>query len=231
MEGVIPLKKLVPIVVLCHFAIAAILSLSGSFSPERPLRESKLVVKTVKLTPKKNAPKQLIAEAPRPVEKPMPAAKPTPNPTPKPAPKPIPKALPKKPTPPSPTTKKQELLAKAVNNLKQAKEQPVVKSVKLPETSSYIEEEEEFNTGQLSYRDELIGRLKLLLKLPEYGLVKLRLTIGKGGEVAKIEILSSTSQKNKKHIEKTLPTLYFFPPGKNGDASGKISFLLTLSSD
>ncbi|MCB1114026.1 MAG: hypothetical protein KDK62_04655 [Chlamydiia bacterium] len=235
MEGEIPLKKLIPLVIAGHILAGGVLCLTGSFSPELPPKPPTLLVKTVKLTPKKSAPQKIIAEAPPPPPQPKKEKKveEKPKDTPKEKPKSIPKNIPKTPPkepPKKPSAndkKKQELLAKAKESLNKPTDKK--EELKVPEIA--LPQEEGLSTEQRSYRDELVGRLKLLLKLPEYGLVKLRLTIGSGGEVAKVEILSATSQKNRKHIESTLPTLTFPAPGKNGDKSGKISFLLTLSSD
>lgn len=81
---------------------------------------------------------------------------------------------------------------------------------------------------EISYRDELAGRLKLLLRLPEFGQVKIKLTLESSGKVAKLQVVSSESLKNQQYIEKTLPTLSFPPLTDSGSAS---TFSITLSNE
>jgi colicin import membrane protein len=87
------------------------------------------------------------------------------------------------------------------------------------------------NAHEISYRDELAQRLKLLLKLPEYGKVKLKLTLMRSGKVSKVEILSAESQANKKYIEKTVPSLSFPQFGNNFEGSDQYSFVIALSNE
>jgi hypothetical protein len=65
------------------------------------------------------------------------------------------------------------------------------------------------------YYDELIQRLKLHLRLPDYGYVKIKLTLNKQGKVLKLECLNAKSAKNKAHLEKVLPSLVFPSFGQN----------------
>lgn len=84
---------------------------------------------------------------------------------------------------------------------------------------------------ELSYRDELAGRLKLLLKLPEVGEVKLKLTLDSSGKVNKVVVIGSESTANKAYIEKTLPTLTFPAFGTNFGSEDKHTFSITLSNE
>jgi colicin import membrane protein len=83
---------------------------------------------------------------------------------------------------------------------------------------------------EIKYQDELGARLKQALKLPDYGTVKVKLTLTKAGNVAKIEV-TSISDKNKKYIEKTLPTLSFSPFGSHFNGAEQYTFMLTLHND
>lgn len=83
---------------------------------------------------------------------------------------------------------------------------------------------------EIAYRDELAARLKLLLKLPEYGTVKLKLTINRKGQVMKVLILSSESVKNQKLIEKTLPELTLPPFGSQFTGLEQFTFTITMSN-
>lgn len=80
------------------------------------------------------------------------------------------------------------------------------------------------------YRDELTARLQMMLRLPERGDVRIKLTLSRMGKFVKMEILSSDSTVNKKYVEKTLPTLQFPPFGKELN-SAECSFNITLSSE
>lgn len=84
---------------------------------------------------------------------------------------------------------------------------------------------------EVTYRDELVGRLKLQLKLPEYGDVKVSLTLNRSGGVDKVTILSAESSANKKYIEKTLPNLSFPAFGANFDSLPQYTFTITLSNE
>lgn len=70
----------------------------------------------------------------------------------------------------------------------------------------------EFNAADpadLWYREELIKRLKLYLKLPDIENIHVRLVINKSGSVSKIIIVESKSKKNENYVLKTIPTIPF----------------------
>jgi colicin import membrane protein len=84
---------------------------------------------------------------------------------------------------------------------------------------------------EMSYREELAGRLKLLLRLPEYGDVKVNLTLDRTGKVAKVAIVNADSVVNRKYIEKTLPGLSFPAFGTNYASAAEYTFSITLSNE
>lgn len=84
---------------------------------------------------------------------------------------------------------------------------------------------------EMSYREELAGRLKLLLRLPEYGDVKVNLTLDRTGKVAKVAIVNADSVINRKYIEKTLPGLSFPAFGTNYASAAEYTFSITLSNE
>lgn len=84
---------------------------------------------------------------------------------------------------------------------------------------------------EASYRDELASRLKLLLKLPEYGEVKIKLTLDRSGKVATVIVLSAASTANRKYIEQKLQTLIFPAFGANFDQLTYYTFTITLCND
>lgn len=81
------------------------------------------------------------------------------------------------------------------------------------------------------YRDELVARLQMMLRLPERGDVRIKLILAKNGKFVKMEILSSQSTVNKKYVEKSLPSIQFPPFGKEFGNASESSFNITLSSE
>ena len=90
---------------------------------------------------------------------------------------------------------------------------------------------DEFSGAERTYYDELIHRLKLALRLPEYGSVKLKLTLSSDGKVFKVQVTGSKSAKNKSYIEKTLPSLSFPRFGSNFSGQKEQTFRLNLCND
>jgi colicin import membrane protein len=84
---------------------------------------------------------------------------------------------------------------------------------------------------EISYRDELASRLKLLLRLPEYGDVKVKLTLKRSGRVANVMIVHAESMANHKYIEKTLPSLVFPSFGSDFGDAKEYTFSITLSNE
>lgn len=235
----ITLWPLTGIVLTLHLLLIFLLTFLAP--PPLPIKtKEKLVVKTVKLEPtravtKAAAPAKAVAAAapaPTPAPKPKAIEKPTPKPAPKPTPKPIAKPSPKINTA---LKKKQELFQKAQGALSSLKNPPAPDKIKLPKQLGALAVDSLNATGlslhEQSYQEELAARLKLLLKLPEYGIVKLKLTLSRAGKVTLVEIVSSDSQANRTHIQKSLPTLTFPAFGDNFGKEMAHTFSITLSSD
>ena len=55
----------------------------------------------------------------------------------------------------------------------------------------------------------MIAQFKTMLELPEYGVVKLELTLSDSGLVKNLRILSTESEKNQKYLESHLPKIQF----------------------
>jgi len=83
---------------------------------------------------------------------------------------------------------------------------------------------------EMRYRDELVSRLKLHLRLPEVGDVKVKLTLERTGKVAKVVIVSAESAVNRKFLEEKLPSITFSPFG-NFSSDAQYTFALTLSNE
>lgn len=84
---------------------------------------------------------------------------------------------------------------------------------------------------ETAYRDELAHRLKLLLKFPEYGEVKVKLTVDRSGKVVSLKILNAQSAANRAYIEKTVPKLQLPPFGQNFGTVSDYAFTVTLKSE
>lgn len=84
---------------------------------------------------------------------------------------------------------------------------------------------------EISYRDEIAGRMKLMLRLPEVGDVKIKLTLDKSGNVVKVVIVNSESAANKTYVEKNVSTMSFPPFGSNFGNENQHTFSITLSNE
>lgn len=95
-----------------------------------------------------------------------------------------------------------------------------------------IKSDGEVLTGrEKTYYDELVQRLKLHLKLPDYGDVKVLLTLNRAGKVLKVECTTSKSQKNSSYLKKVLPSMSFPSFGQNFTGEKEHTFNLHFSND
>lgn len=81
------------------------------------------------------------------------------------------------------------------------------------------------NSQAVNYQTSLLSRLQKELTLPDYGAIKVKLTLAKSGKVIKVEATSS-SEKNRSYLEKTLPALHFSPFGLHFDGAEEYTFNL-----
>lgn len=140
--------------------------------------------------------------------------------------------------------KNRELLAKAQESIAKIQATSVTigagqaaprPELKIPQLKvlpkSGDEEMAGWSAGEVGFRDELASRLKLQLRLPEYGDVKIKLTLARAGRFVKVFIVSSESKANRQYIEKTIPTLTFPPFGHNFENVDEYTFSITLSNE
>jgi len=100
------------------------------------------------------------------------------------------------------------------------------------DTLSIVEESDiPEDPHEKSYYDELVTRLKLGLRLPEYGPVRVKLTLSRGGLVQKVAVISSKSQKNRDYIKKMLASMSFPNFGQNFRDEKEHTFQLNLSNE
>lgn len=91
--------------------------------------------------------------------------------------------------------------------------------------------QKEWGTQEVSYGNEVAIRLKRALRLPDYGAVKIQLTIDKTGKVNKLEIIQSESHKNRAYVETKIPTLLFPPFGPRFKEMSQNTFTIMLQND
>lgn len=135
--------------------------------------------------------------------------------------------------------KKKELLAKAQENIAKIQSTRLnpmknTANLEIPKPKSFEIEspgESDLNDREIGYRDELAGRLKLMLRLPEFGEVKIKLTLEKTGRVVKVMVIAAESDLNRKYVEKELPTVSLPPFGNNFSGMSEYTFSITLSNE
>lgn len=94
-----------------------------------------------------------------------------------------------------------------------------------------IGNEGEWGTKEMSYSEEVAYRLKMALKLPDYGAVKIKLTLSRTGKVIKVETLHSESSKNKAYVENKILSLLFPSFGQRFQGVSQNTFVITLQND
>jgi len=94
-----------------------------------------------------------------------------------------------------------------------------------------INAEGDTDSKQQSYTDTLIGHLHQSLSLPDYGEVKIQLSLRQDGTVAKVIVLRAKNEKNRQYLEKHLPRLQF--PRFDGAWANKKehTFVLTFCNE
>jgi len=88
--------------------------------------------------------------------------------------------------------------------------------------------EEESST---QYQQMLIDCLRESLNLPEYGEVKIRLTLKKDGSVQDLTVLKAESEKNKRYLEEKLPFLRFPRLRDSFSNKNQSTFVLTFCNE
>ncbi len=220
--------------------------------PLPPPETRSQIAEEVKPAPKKSSPKPAKVKKPT---TPTPKAKSKPKTTPAADNKKKPtsaKPKPSEPQKPDPVAeakkaKQRELLSKVKDSMtkvsqarSQVSKQPSadIAQAEVPKAIGSLQIDA-FTTGEpvvlttkeTSYRDEIAHRLKLGLRLPEYGEVKIKLTIERSGKVAQVQIVSSKNTKNKQYVEKTVPTLTFPSFGDNFNGSQQYTFVICLNNE
>jgi hypothetical protein len=91
-----------------------------------------------------------------------------------------------------------------------------------------ITEEDILSDGsESSYTHALVDHLHRFLTLPDYGEVKIQLSLRQDGTVAKMDVLRAQSEKNRQYLESNLPRLKF--PRLEGAYANKKESTFTLT--
>lgn len=234
------------LVTLCHIGIVwSCLPVSSTPTPiPAPKR---VVVATVKLKPPATpqaASRQKSQSAPAP-PKPQPPSKPSspPKPVAKPAskPKPVEKVA-KAPAPPDKSTqekRQQKLLKEAQERIAKigAREESSKQNSLLSAVSDQIPQlqidrrEQPVEGKEASYCSELAQRLRLMLRLPEYGEVRLLLSLGRDGRVVSVQVTETQSDRNRSYVVDKLTGGSFPPFGSLFPGSETESFPIILGNE
>ena len=88
-----------------------------------------------------------------------------------------------------------------------------------------------FEDGQSDYKDILVQHLHQSLSLPDYGEVKIQLSLRQDGTVVKVNVLKTQSEKNKQYLENNLLRLKL--PRFDGTYADKkeYTFILTFCNE
>lgn len=212
-------------------------------------KAQKLVVSTITLSPQ-------IKTASPPAPKKATAAAPKPTPAPVAKSPPIPKPATPAPAKPAPAVKKQPAIADKTVSAKPAPKAPVQENrakisdalmrqlqediAKIEQKGDNLREKAAATTplprtlqidmaddGGSDYANTLAHRLHQTLKLPEFGEVKIQLTLHQDGTVAKISVLKTESKTNEKYLQTELPKVRF--PRFDKELKGKTEHVFTLT--
>ena len=88
-----------------------------------------------------------------------------------------------------------------------------------------------WGTKESRYSDEIAYRLKSSLRFPDYGAVKIKLTLDRTGKVLKCETVHSESAKNKSYVESKVPGIVFSSFGQQFQGATQTTFVITLQND
>ncbi len=214
-------KTILVLTVALHLALLGYLGIGKTPSPAA-LKSQKVLVNTIRLKPRQEVP-EAIACAPKPKPKP-------PNNKSESKPKPKKSKSESKPPPPP---QKNKLSSDQIAKLQKAKN-ALANMGKIKPTKKQAEcaiEGLAIDTSDDRYAGQLSKALKSLLVLPEYGAVKIKLTLTRSGKVKKLEIVGSESKVNEKNIEKTLKNAKFSSFGTHFSGEDQHTFIIVLSND
>lgn len=135
---------------------------------------------------------------------------------------------------PNPLSKKNEILKELKESLTKIEkaEPPQQKSVlTLPKNIQSLQIDQTEKDEKTNYFVLLAQTLKEELELPEYGDVKLELTVLNNGRILKLRVLATASEKNQKYLELNLPRLILPPFNEDLKNEREHTFTLTFCNE
>lgn len=142
--------------------------------------------------------------------------------------------------------KRQQLLAEAQKSIAQIdRASDPVKTVakssavaNIPGTIEHLQVETlgegacggEFTVQEMRYYEELASHLKRQLRLPEYGQVRIKLSLERSGKFLEASVMHAESKKNRQYLEQMLPKLKY--PGFGTQfAADQHTFIIAFSNE
>lgn len=141
-----------------------------------------------------------------------------------------------KPKPKEKPTKSDETIKRVQAQLAQLREAPASKGTQqeataiLPTLGSFQVTAPVEKPAELGYEEDLVLRLRTLLRLPEYGQVTVHLTVLRDGSVKHVEVVSAESVPNRLYVEKHLPRCKLAEFGRRFGEDVERSFTVVLSN-
>lgn len=178
--------------------------------------------------------KKSVATAPKP--KPKPVSAPTPKPAvtkpvvaPKPAPK---KEMPKKkPVPQQRSSIPPSLLKELEESIAKIEDKGDKLKLSKKTSPSPVQPLHIDASNDTSYIDILTEHLHSSLDLPDFGEVKIELTLRQDGTVVTLKVLKAESKQNKQYLESQLPHLQFLPLTGSFAEKKEHTFTLTFCNE
>lgn len=127
------------------------------------------------------------------------------------------------------SSKSKALVAVATEQISSVKQVGALESEHLQTIS--CEGVQAYASKEAHYVSELIRRLKLALTLPEYGEVRVKMTLSRSGSITQLSVLKSSSAMNKKLVEQKLKGLTFAAFGASFAGEDSHTFTLILSNE
>lgn len=229
-------------VIAMHLCLIGYCYLQSAVTPARPVRKS-VMVQSVTLKPKSAKAAKPVSAAAAPAVKPTPAKK---EAAPTPAAKKEKIAKPAAPTKTAPTKSAPIAKAKPAETATAAKK-PKINAEALAQVKANLQKIDHQATAAAPavtaavavtsdvsaprpYEDLLAERLHLLLTLPDYGDVTIRLKLSRMGKVLNVSIVKSASEENRQYVQKTVPNLSLPPFGRSFGSDADHTFQLVLSN-
>lgn len=133
---------------------------------------------------------------------------------------------------PEMSDRQRDLIAKAQQSISKIDKERAKLSPSQSGKSSLLSQlsfNEELEAGEIGYYEDLAGRLKSMLRLPERGDVEIELTISRAGTFQGVKVVKTKSDINRDYVVKAIKELRYPPFNKHFDGEKEHTFKITLS--